>query len=204
MRTLASLLFMWVSLLATASPGPASSSYPKSDTDRISVDFPDEEIRTVLRNVADLYELNLLIPEELKGRTSVTLRDATWRQIFRRALYPIGYDFVEEENIICVVSLSTEPAPAFPFNGRGSASDLPWAVALAFRSLPYLTMMPLLLAHLILCGAVARDRLATKTRFAPKPFWLLLVLGGGFVPLLAYWLMHHSTLAAHPGRTSPV
>ena len=30
--------------------------------DTLSVDFPDEEIRNVLRNVADLFELNLVIP----------------------------------------------------------------------------------------------------------------------------------------------
>jgi type IV pilus assembly protein PilQ len=80
--------------------------------DTLSVDFPDEEIRTVLRNVADLFELNLVIPDTLQGKTSVKLRDVTWRQIFRVVLEPVGYTFIEDANIIKVVtveSLNMEP-----------------------------------------------------------------------------------------------
>ncbi len=82
------------------------------DRDTLSVDFPDEEIRTVLRNVADLFELNLVIPDTLQGNTSIKLRDVTWRQIFQVVLSPVGYTFIEEGNIIKVVSqesLSLEP-----------------------------------------------------------------------------------------------
>jgi type IV pilus assembly protein PilQ len=80
--------------------------------DTLSVDFPDEEIRTVLRNVADLFELNLVIPDTLQGRTSLKLREVTWRQIFQVVLSPVGYAFVEDDNIIKIVSkdaLSSEP-----------------------------------------------------------------------------------------------
>ncbi|WP_221030635.1 secretin N-terminal domain-containing protein [Actomonas aquatica] len=72
--------------------------------DTLSVDFPDEEIRNILRNVADLFELNLVIPDTLQGNTSIKLRDVTWRQIFEVVLAPVGYTFVEEGNIIKVVS----------------------------------------------------------------------------------------------------
>ncbi|MCF3649982.1 secretin N-terminal domain-containing protein [Synoicihabitans lomoniglobus] len=72
--------------------------------DTLSVDFPDEEIRNILRNVADLFELNLVIPDTLQGNTSIKLRDVTWRQIFEVVLGPVGYTFVEEGNIIKVVS----------------------------------------------------------------------------------------------------
>ncbi|MDF3057212.1 MAG: type and secretion system protein [Rariglobus sp.] len=72
--------------------------------DTLSVDFPDEEIRTILRNVADLFELNLVIPDTLQGRTSLKLREVTWRQIFQVILSPIGYTFVEDGNIIKIVS----------------------------------------------------------------------------------------------------
>lgn len=80
--------------------------------DTLSVDFPDEEIRNVLRNVADLFELNLVIPETLQGKTSIKLRDVTWRQIYQVVLQPVGYTFVEDANIIKVVtieSLNLEP-----------------------------------------------------------------------------------------------
>jgi type IV pilus assembly protein PilQ len=76
------------------------------------VDFPDEEIRNILRNVADLFELNLVVPDTLQGRTSIKLRDVTWRQIFQVSLSPVGYTYLEDGNIIKVVSqesLAQEP-----------------------------------------------------------------------------------------------
>lgn len=78
----------------------------------ISVDFPDEDVRTILRNVADLFELNLVIPDTLQGRTSLKLRNITWRQAFEVVLEPLGYTFIEDRNIIRIKSIdeiTTEP-----------------------------------------------------------------------------------------------
>lgn len=94
---------------AVEQPRPSAVTRAK---DTLSVDFPDEEIRTVLRNVADLFELNLVIPDTLQGKTSVKLRDVTWRQIYKVVLEPVSYTFVEDGNIIKVVtqeSLNLEP-----------------------------------------------------------------------------------------------
>ncbi len=80
--------------------------------DTLSVDFPDEEIRNILRNVAELFDLNIVIPETLQGKTSVKLHDVTWRQIFQVVLTPVGYTFIEDGNIIKIVSnesLTQEP-----------------------------------------------------------------------------------------------
>ncbi len=82
------------------------------DQDTLSVDFPDEDIRNILRNVADLFELNIVIPDTLQGKTSIKLRDVTWRQIFQVVLSPVGYTYAEEGNIIKIVSqesLAQEP-----------------------------------------------------------------------------------------------
>jgi type IV pilus assembly protein PilQ len=101
--------------VATASAQPVANDTKPTvarSKDTLSVDFPDEEIRTVLRNVADLFELNLVIPDTLQGKTSVKLRDVTWRQIFKVVLEPAGYTFIEDGNIIKVVtveSLNLEP-----------------------------------------------------------------------------------------------
>jgi type IV pilus assembly protein PilQ len=95
---------------AEAESKPATTVTKGKDT--LSVDFPDEEIRTVLRNVADLFELNLVIPDTLQGKTSIKLRDVTWRQIFQVVLAPVGYTFIEDSNIIKIVSqesLNLEP-----------------------------------------------------------------------------------------------
>jgi len=98
---------------ATGTPAPAPSTVSLNEKkDLISVDFPNEEIRTILRNVADMFELNLVVPETLQGRTSIKLRNVTWRQIFREVLQPVGYTFIEDQNIIRVVSqdqLAQEP-----------------------------------------------------------------------------------------------
>lgn len=90
-------------------PAQLSASAGK---DTLTVDFPDEEVRTILRNVADLFELNLVIPDTLQGRTSLKLREVTWRQIYQVILSPIGYTYVEDGNIIKIVSqaaLAEEP-----------------------------------------------------------------------------------------------
>ena len=90
--------------------GPSGVKVTEEET--ISVDFPDEEVRTILRNVADLFDLNVVIPDTLQGRTSVKLRNITWRQVFEVALEPLGFTYVEDRNIIRIKSieeLTTEP-----------------------------------------------------------------------------------------------
>ena len=97
---------------APTAPAPAVAAPVIKGKDSSDVDFPDEEIRVILRNIADLYELNLVVPDTLQGRTSLKLRDVTWRQIFQVVLSPVGYTFIEDGNIIKIVSnvsLGTEP-----------------------------------------------------------------------------------------------
>lgn len=71
-----------------------------TDDETISVDFPDEEIKTIIRNVAELYELNVVIPDTLVGNTSIKLRNVTWRQVFEVVLEPINFTYIEDRNII--------------------------------------------------------------------------------------------------------
>jgi type IV pilus assembly protein PilQ len=86
---------------------PIGNEMTLDASDLISVDYPNEEIRTVLRNVADLYTLNLVVPDTLVGTTSIKLRDVTWRQIYSVVLDPVGYTFIEEGSIIKIVSRDT-------------------------------------------------------------------------------------------------
>ena len=100
------------------------------DKDTLSVDFPDEDIKTILRNVADLFELNLVVPDTLTGKTSIKLRDVTWRQIFQVVLSPVGYTYIEEGNIIKIVSnelLQQEPGSTevFVLNNAKAADIKP-------------------------------------------------------------------------------
>ncbi|WP_309396260.1 type II secretion system protein GspD [Cerasicoccus maritimus] len=75
------------------------------EDDTISVDFPDEEVRTIIRNVADLYDLNVVIPDTLQGSTSIKLRNVTWRQVFDVVLEPLRYTYIVDRNIIKIKSL---------------------------------------------------------------------------------------------------
>ena len=115
------------------STSPLNRELLLGDTDMISVDFPNAEIRTVLRNVADLYMLNIVIPEGLQGTTSIKLRDVSWKQIFSVVLEPIGYTYIEEGNIIQIISndtLNFEPpiTDIFMLN-YAEASDISATVA---------------------------------------------------------------------------
>ena len=85
---------------------PTKGSFSR-DKDILSVDFPDEDIKNILRNVADLFELNLVVPDTLTGKTSIKLRDVTWRQIFQVVLAPVNFTYVEEGNIIKIISNET-------------------------------------------------------------------------------------------------
>lgn len=82
----------------------------------ITVDFPDEDVRTILRNVADLFDLNLVIPETLQGRTSLKLNNVTWNQVFEVVLDELGFTYVEDRNIIRIKSL--EELTAEPVDTR--------------------------------------------------------------------------------------
>jgi type II secretory pathway component GspD/PulD (secretin) len=98
--------------------------------DTLSVDFPDEDVRNILRNVADLFELNIIMPDTLQGKTTIKLRDVTWRQIFQSVLTPLNFTYVEEGNIIKIVSnesLLQEPVSTdvFIINYAKAADILP-------------------------------------------------------------------------------
>jgi type IV pilus assembly protein PilQ len=121
----ASAGLLWSQASPTSAPAtPSATDKPAGDTvtikgteptgagasrshDTLSVDFPDEDVRTILRNVADLFELNLVIPDTLQGKTSIKLRNVTWRQIFEVILTPVGYTYIEEGSIIKIVSLES-------------------------------------------------------------------------------------------------
>ena len=106
----------------------ATKGKDSSGRDTLSVDFPEEDIANILRNVADLFELNIVIPPALQGKASIKLRDVTWRQIFQNVLQPVGYTYIEDGNIIKVInneSLLQEPVSTEVFIiNYAKASDI--------------------------------------------------------------------------------
>ena len=115
--------------VAPAAPaGVATKGKDGTGRDTLSVDFPDEDVRNILRNVADLFELNIIMPDTLQGKTTIKLRDVTWRQIFQSVLSPVNYSYVEDGNIIKIVSnesLLQEPTSTDVFRiNYAKASDI--------------------------------------------------------------------------------
>jgi hypothetical protein len=86
--------------------------------DTISVDFLDESRITVLRSVADIYELNVAIPQNVPGRTSIKVMHCSWRQIYDLVLKPVGFAWREENGIIKIYDTAPErgllPAETVP------------------------------------------------------------------------------------------
>ncbi|MBS0661792.1 MAG: hypothetical protein JSR48_00890 [Verrucomicrobia bacterium] len=102
----------------------------KDSKETLSVDFPDTDIREILRNVADLFELNLVMPDSLQGKASIKLRDVSWRQIFEVVLKQVNYTFIEKDGIVKVVAykdLQEEPyvTKTFGFENVSSSRILP-------------------------------------------------------------------------------
>ncbi len=192
------LAFVTVSLAADkVSDQPTTTAARPSEQEapleRISLDFPNEEITTILRNVADMFELNLVVPREIYGkRASIKLRNVTWRQIFRELLTPIGYTFVEDDNIVRVVA--PEAAAESPRQQYEAEPEITDDEASEFPAWFTCLVAVVALIHLVLAVGVLRDRLPFPARFAPKFVWAFAVLLGGLVPLAIYWLIHHSAL----------
>jgi type IV pilus assembly protein PilQ len=83
----------------------ATSTAVAVDAETISVDFPEEDVRDIIRSVAELYELNVVIPDSLAGSVSIKLRDVTWQQVFDVVLEPLSYTYIVDGNIIKIKSL---------------------------------------------------------------------------------------------------
>lgn len=82
---------------------PSGATIAEEET--ISVDFPDEDVRTVILNVAELFDLNVVVPDSLQGRTSIKLHNITWQQVYDVVLEPLGFAYVEDRNIIKIKSI---------------------------------------------------------------------------------------------------
>lgn len=73
--------------------------------DTFSLDFADEPIRNVIRYIADVYTLNVVIPENLSGNVSLKLKDVNWPEVFKAVLDPAGFSYIQEGKIIKIKSL---------------------------------------------------------------------------------------------------
>ncbi|HVT92630.1 MAG TPA: sigma-70 family RNA polymerase sigma factor [Bryobacteraceae bacterium] len=78
----------------------------------VSMDFPNEEVGQVLRNLAGLHHLKLELPDPLHTRVSLRLKDMSPSRIFRSLLIPLGYTFTKDGNTIRVLPFPDEASHA--------------------------------------------------------------------------------------------
>jgi hypothetical protein len=182
--------------------------FPQADgpgEPRIAVSFTDAPASEVLNHIAKASHLSLSIPCELDFTATVHLTGVTWRQAFRAVLNTHGYTFAEADDEGDAVTV--RPGPKLPDVSPQPPATFAQAALLQFVArwplLASAVVVPLALLHIVFAIGVARCRLGRQTIFLPKPLWVLFVFGGGVVPLLAYWVMHHSSLvpsASKAGR----
>jgi len=94
----------------------------------LTIDAPGEDVRSIIRKVADLYDLNIMIPASLNGTATLKFRNVTWKQLFDVMLPPTGCGYMEDKNIVLIKSkeeISAEPTQTtvFPLN-FSNATDL--------------------------------------------------------------------------------
>lgn len=75
---------------------------PLSD-EKVTVDFPDEEIVQIIGNLATIYDLNVAISDHgVAGRTSIKLQDVDYLQIFEVVLEPIQAHAIFKDGIYVI------------------------------------------------------------------------------------------------------
>ena len=184
--------------------GAQTTSDASRSEQRFSIDYPDTDTRVLLRAIGDRFELNLVIPSSLQGVTSLKLHNVTWKQALEVVLEPMGYTYRVEGDIVKVVPLDAGVTPSV-MSKQGEWSlltDGPWYVI----AVVCLFVLVLISCHVALSIGVLRDVLPERTRFAPRFVWAFLVLVGGVIPLVGYWIIHHSILsrtAQGPDVASP-
>ncbi len=159
------------------------------DEKPLSIEVINQPIRDVLRDIAERAGLEIAAPIQLQGLTTITLRGATWRKIFRELLTPIGFTFAESKGVVRIYPAAIPAAAQKP--DTGPLSRL-YSTTLAPKLFPFGAAILGLCVHFIFMVGVVRTPLPRPALFAPKWLWALLILLAGVIPLLAYWVFHYS------------
>lgn len=70
----------------------------------VSVKFRQADIKTALRSLAKIVEMNMIVKNEIKGEITVDFNNVPWDQAFRSILNTQGLTFVREGDIIRIMT----------------------------------------------------------------------------------------------------
>jgi type IV pilus assembly protein PilQ len=71
----------------------------------INLKLRQADVRTILRALAKIVDLNILVKNEIKGEMSVDFRDVPWNQAFKGILQTQGLTYAWEGDVIRVMTL---------------------------------------------------------------------------------------------------
>lgn len=78
--------------------------------EKISLDYKDADISTILRSLSYAYGLNLVTSTEIKGKVTISLKDITLLEALDAILTVNGYNYSQKNNIIYVSPGAAEGA----------------------------------------------------------------------------------------------
>ena len=84
-------------------PSRASSVMAPSTLQKLSFDYTDANLPTVLKSIAYSCNLNLVIPTDIKGKVTAQLKDISIDGALNAILSVNGYGFSRKENIVYIV-----------------------------------------------------------------------------------------------------
>ncbi|MDP2904820.1 MAG: secretin N-terminal domain-containing protein, partial [Candidatus Omnitrophota bacterium] len=97
---------------AAAEPVVKAKEVPVGDPlkQKVTLDYRDTELATILRSFSYTYGLNLVTSTEVKGKITVSLQDVTLAEALDVVLGTNGYNYTRKGNIIYVTPGATEGA----------------------------------------------------------------------------------------------
>ncbi|MFH0935369.1 MAG: secretin N-terminal domain-containing protein, partial [Candidatus Omnitrophota bacterium] len=78
--------------------------------EKISLDYKDADISTIIRSLSYTYGLNLVTSSEVKGKITVSLKDVTLAEALDVILMANGYNYTHKGSIIYITPGSAEGA----------------------------------------------------------------------------------------------
>ncbi|WP_309387809.1 hypothetical protein [Cerasicoccus frondis] len=108
MRALRYLALISVAILANAGIALSVEKSEKQsslDNDTINIRYKDEDVRIILYDVANLYNLEVQIPDDFNGRASIYMQNAHWYQVFNALTSGSGFTYRENGKVIQIVRI---------------------------------------------------------------------------------------------------
>lgn len=75
--------------------------------DKISLEFGDTDVRTIINTIADKSGVNLIMDKDVEGTTSLRLRNVPWDQALLVLLRSQGLGYVKRGNVLRIAKQST-------------------------------------------------------------------------------------------------